>query len=171
MIIVSVISLIISLLLQGFSSNFLGYTINSLSIFSAIYVLINLVVLQQYFEDDRKYLVFIVVFGMLMDIVYSNTFILSACIFVTIFYANKFFSFFFPYNIFTINGFSLLSMIIYHIITFIFLSTLRFDVYGILILLKIICCNIIMTILYTTIMYYIIDFVYKKFKLKVIRKK
>lgn len=171
MIIVSVISLIISLFIHGLMSNFFGYTISDLSIFSTVYVLVNFVVLQQYFENDKKFLILVIVFGMLMDIVYSNTFILCTCIFVTIFYLNKLLSFFFPYNIFTINIFSLLSIFVYHIITFIFLKILNFDSYGILILLKILGCNIIMTIIYTTMLYYVIDYIYKKFRLKIVRDK
>ena len=171
MIIVSIVSLIISLLLQGLVSNFIGYTINNLSIFSCVYVLINLVVLQQYFESDKKFLLLAIIFGMLSDIVYSNTFILCACIFVLIFYLNKIASIIFPYNIFTVNGFSLVSMIIYHITTFIFMIILRFDSYGIITLLKIIGCNIAMTIIYTTILYQIIAFLVKKFDLKEVRDK
>ena len=55
MIIVSVISLLFSLLIQGLMSNFFEYTIDNLSIFSAVYVLINLVVLMPYFEDNKNY--------------------------------------------------------------------------------------------------------------------
>lgn len=171
MIIVSVISLVFSLLLQGLMSNFFGYSISNLSIFSTVYVLITLVVLQQYFESDKKFLVLIIVFGMLMDIVYSNTFVLCACIFVLIFYLNKFFSNFFPYNVLMVNGFSLVSVFIYHVVNFFFLMILRFDNYGVMTLLKVIGCNIIMTIIYTTIMYYLISFIVNKFDLKVVRDK
>lgn len=171
MMILSVISLIISFLIQGLFSNLSGFSIPNLSIFSAVYVLINLVVIQQYFEDDKKFLILIVIFGMLTDIVYSNTLILCTCLFIAIFYLNKLFSFFFPYNIFTINGFSILSMIIFHTLTFIFLMLLGFDSFRFTTLLKVIGCNIIMTIIYTTVLYYCIDILYKKFKLKHIKAK
>ena len=52
MIIVSVISLLFSLFLQGLVSNFQSYTMHDLSIFSAVYMLLTLVVLQPYFEND-----------------------------------------------------------------------------------------------------------------------
>ena len=171
MIIVSIISLILSFFLQGLMSNFLGYSIDNLSIFSCVYVLVNLVVLQPYFEDDKKFLILVVIFGLLMDLVYSNTCILCTCVFIVIFYFNKLLNFYFPNNFFTVNGFSLLSMMIYHIITCIFLIILRFDSYGIITLVKVIGCNIIMTIIYTSIMYYIINLIYKKFDLKIVRDK
>lgn len=169
MIIVSIISLLFSLFIQGLVSNFQGFTIDNLSIFSAIYLLITLVVLQPYFESDKKFLILILVFGMLLDITYSNTFILCTCIFVAVFYFNKLLNFFFPYNLFTVNLFSILSMIIYHVLTFLFLVLLKFDAYSILVLLKIIACNIIMTILYTSVMFFIIEFIYKKFRLKIVK--
>lgn len=169
MIIVSVISLLFSLFLQGLVSNFQSYTMHDLSIFSAVYMLLTLVVLQPYFENDKKFLILIIIFGVLLDITYSNTFILCTCIFLAIFYLNKLLNFFFPYNLFTVNLFAVLSMVSYHILTFLFLVILNFDSYNIIILLKVIGCNLIMTIVYTSIMYYLIDFVYKKFKLKIIR--
>lgn len=169
MILISIISLLISLLLQGLMSNFLGYTIDNLSIFSAIYVLINLVVLLPYFEDNKKILIIIIISGLLMDMVYSNTCIFYTCIFIVIFYLNKILNFFFPSNLLTINVCSFLSMVVYHILTFIFLTIFGFDSYGILTLLKIIGCNIIMTIIYTCILYCLISFIYKKFDLKIIR--
>lgn len=171
MIIVCIVSLFISLLIQGLMSNFFGYTLDNLSIFSAVYVLINLVVIQQYFEDNKKNLIVVVIFGLLVDLVYNNTVLLSTCIFFVIYYLNKTFSLIFPYNLFTINIFSLVSMVVYHVITFIFLVLLRFDSYGILILFKVIGCNIIMTIIYTSFLYLLIDFIYKKFDLKLIREK
>ena len=171
MMIVCVLSLIISLFLQGGISNFLGYTISNLSIFSAVYVLINLVVIQQYFEDSKKNLILIIVFGLLMDQVYTNTCILCTCIFIVIYYFNKLLNFFLPYNLFTVNLFSLLSMVVYHLFSFLILVILGFDSYGLLILFKVIGCNIIMTIIYTSILYLVIDYIYKRFDLKIIRDK
>ena len=106
MIIVSVISLLFSLFLQGLVSNFQSYTMHDLSIFSAVYMLLTLVVLQPYFENDKKFLILIIIFGVLLDITYSNTFILCTCIFLAIFYLNKLLNFFFPYNLFTVNLFA-----------------------------------------------------------------
>lgn len=171
MILLSVISLIISLLIQGLLSNFLGFTIENLSIFSANYVLINLIVLEQYYENDKKFLILLVIFGLLVDIVYSNTFIFCTCIYIFIFYINKLLRFYLPYNLLTVNLFSIISMIVYNIITFIFLTILKFDSYGIAILFKIIGCNLIMTILYTSILYWIISTISKKLDLKIVRER
>lgn len=169
MIILSVIIFLISFLLQGLISNVHNYTIIHMSIFSAIYLLLALVVLQPYFENDKKFITILLVFGILFDITYTNTFVLNTCIFIIIFYLNKFLNFIFPYNLFTVNMFALISMIVYNVITFIFLTVFKFDSYGFLILLKIIACNIFMTVTYTTIIYYIVLWCSKKFKLKTVK--
>lgn len=169
MIIISIVSLLISLLLQGLMSNFLGYTISNLSIFTTMYVLVNLVVLQSYFEDDRKFLILVIVFGLLVDVTYSNTGIMAACLFMLIFYFNKLLSFFIPYNAVTINLFSVLSVFLYNIVTFLLLLVLKFDSFDILVLFKVLCCNILMTVIYTNIIYHSISWLYKKFNLKIVR--
>ena len=169
MITLSIISLLLSFLFQGLFSNFHNYTLNSLSIFSCIFLLINFVVLQPYFESDKKFLTIIIIFGLIFDIVYTNTLVLNTFIFILIFYLNKLFNFLFPNNIFTINIFSLISMIIYHILTYIFLWGMKFDNFNIIILLKVILCNLIVTFIYATIIYKIIEYFYNKLNLKIIR--
>ena len=86
MIILSVFVFLISFLFQGLISNIHNYTIIHLSIFSAIYLLLALVVLQPYFENDKKFIIMLLVFAILFDITYTNTFVLSTCIFIIIFY-------------------------------------------------------------------------------------
>ena len=115
MIYVSVISLFVSFLLQGLMSRVLDFNIMSLSIFWTIYVVVNIVVLQQYFEYDKKFLIIIVAFGLLMDVVYSSTALLNVFVFVIIFYLNKFLTFFLPYNLLTVNLFAVISVFVYHI--------------------------------------------------------
>ena len=169
MMFISVISLIISFLLQGLMSNFFNYTINGLSIFSTVYLVANIVVLNQYFDDDKKFLILIIIFGLLVDIVYTDTVLLNVFLFTIIFYINKKISSFLPYNVMMVNLFSIISIITYHLITFVFLKILSFDSFTIFTLVKIIGCNIIMTIMYTIILYLLIDKIYKRFDLKMIR--
>ena len=169
MITVSIISLVFSFLLQGLMSNIFNFNIGSLSIFCTIYLVVNMVVLQQYFDYDKKYLIIISIFGLMMDIVYSSTALFNVFIFIGIFYLNKILTSFLPYNLLTINFFAIISVFFYHIVTFIFLKILNFDTYSIYTLFKILYSNIIMTIIYTSILYYVIDYIYKKFDLKIIR--
>ena len=169
MIILSIISLIFSFLLQGIITNFISFNVNSLSIFSSVFVLVNLVVLQEYFESDKKFIILFLVFGLFMDIVYNSTVLISCFIFFAVFYINKGLNFFLPYNLLTVNLFSVVSMIVYHFITFLFLIIIRYDVFPFVYLFKIRCCNLLMTVIYTSIMYSLIKYIVKKFELRVVR--
>ena len=171
MMFVSIFSLFVSFLLQGLFSNFFNYTIGNLSIFTTVFVLINFVVLQEYFEDNKKFVILIVIFGLFMDIVYNSTAFLSVFIFVVVFLVNKVLKFFLPYNFFTVNLFSIISVLLYHFISFFFLIVLRFDSYSIIVLLKIVYSSFIMTFIYTSFLYFIINYVFKKFDLKNIRER
>jgi len=169
MIVLSVILLFISFLLQGIASNFLAYTSGNISIFSTVYILITLMLLYPYFENKKKYLIILVIFGWLMDVVYSNTFLLNISIFYIIYKFNNLFHFFFPYNLVTINVSNVLGVFIYHILSFILLSLLSYDNYSFMMLIKILGCNIVMTVIYTTVSYLVIKIVRQKIELKEVK--
>ena len=170
MIVFSIILLIISFLLQGILSNFLAYTSGAISIFSTIYVLITLLLLYPYFENNKKkFLILLVIFGGLTDLVYCNTFLLNISIFYMTYKFSNIFHIFLPYNLFTINFSNLLSIFLYHILTFLLLSLLKYDNYTFLMLTKILASSIIMTIIYTTISYLFIKLIREKKELKEIK--
>lgn len=169
MMILSVVILLISTFIQGVASNYLGYTYNTLSIFSTIYVLIALLILNPYFENKRKYFTLLIIFGLIIDIAYTNTFILNTCIFIACYYVSKVFHFFLPYNIITINISNLLSIYTYHIISFIFLNLFKYDAYPFSSLLKILNHSILMTIIYSSIIYLIIVLIKNKLELKEVK--
>ena len=158
MIIFSIILLIISFFLQGITSNFLAYMSGSISIFSTIYILITLLLIYPYFENKKKYLLLLVIFGWLVDLVYCNTFLLNISIFYIVYKCSNLFHFFLPENLFTINISNLLGVFIYHLLSFLTLSVLNYDNYSFIVLLKTLGCSIIMTIIYTTVSYYFIKF-------------
>ena len=169
MIIFSVILLVISFLLQGFTSNFLSYTINDVSIFSTIYVLITLMLIYPYFENKKKYLILLVIFGWLVDIVYCNTFLLNISIFFVVYKFNNLFHFFLPDNLFTLNVSNLLGVFIYHMLSFLLLSLLRYGSFSFMVLGRMMYSSIIMTIVYTTISYFVIKLVRSRIELKEVK--
>ena len=169
MIILSIITLTISFLLQGIISNYLGYNLNNLSWLITIYPLINLLILVPHFENSKKKIALIAIIGLLTDMFYTKTGVLNVFLFLTIYYFSKSFHSFFPYNLLTINISNILSITLYHLITFIFLTLLKYNNYGLIILLKILSHSIIMTIIYSSIIYLIIDYIIKKLNLKEIK--
>ena len=169
MIAISITLLIISFLLQGTISNIIGYTPNNISMFFTIYPLITLMILYPHFENRNKFLLLLAIFGILIDLVYSNTFIFNTCLFYIIYIMNKGFHFFFPYNLFTISISALLAVYTYHIVTFLFLILLNFDNYNFLMLGNSLINSTIMTIIYTIITYSIVNFLKQRFDLKEVK--
>ena len=169
MIILSIITLIFSFLLQGIMSNFTSQNLNNPTWFITIYPLINLLILIPFIESDRKKIIIIIIIGLLIDIIYTNIPFLSVFLFIIAYYISKTFHFFFPYNLLTINISNLIAILIYHIITFITLTLLIYDNYGLHILLKVLSHSIIMTIIYSSIIYLLVDAITKKLNLKDIK--
>ena len=166
MITLAIITTLFSFLLQGIISNYQGITPNNLSWFLTIYPLLNLLILVPYFENKKKLLTLIIIVGVLTDIIYTHTIIMNACLFVGIYYLSKTFHFIFPYNLLTINISNLLSILTYHIISFLILILIRYDSFNIVTLGKVLSHSILMTIIYTSIIYLIIQTIYKKLNLK-----
>lgn len=165
----AIILLIISVIIQGITSNYLGYIYTDLSLFSTIYVLITILVLNPYFENKKKYVIVLIIFGLIMDIVFTNTVLFNICLFLILYYFNKTFHFFLPYNFVTVNISSLCSVFLYHIITFGFLVLVKYDQYTISMLIKILSHSIIMTITYTSLIYGVCYLLYQKLELRQIK--
>ena len=75
--IILLIYIILSFILDAFTSLYLNFSIETVSIFKTIYSIISLVIIYNYFKNDKKYLITLIVIGILFDIVYTNTFILN----------------------------------------------------------------------------------------------
>lgn len=167
--IISAISLIISFLFQGFISTYLNYSLMNPSWFSTIYILINLVILIPYFDNSKKYIKLLLIFGILMDIVYTNTLILNTIIFLIIYYICKGINYLLPHNFLTINLLNIIAITIYHTITFLVLFIIRYDTYSISSLITIITHSILATIIYGSIIYFILFTIFKKLDIKKIK--
>lgn len=166
MMILAIILTILSILIQGTMSNYIGYTYQSLSFFSTLYTLITLLIIYPHFENKKKHFIILVVSGIIIDFAYTDVFLLNTCLFIFCYYFSKAFHFFFPYNFLTINICNLLNVFLYHIVSFIFLTLSKYDNYTILVLLKILSHSIVMTFIYTSILYYMVIFIKKKLQLE-----
>jgi len=167
--IISVICLLISFFFQGFISTYLNYSLMNPSWFSCIYILVMLIVLMPYFENQKKFLKLLIIFGLLMDIVYTNTFILNTIIFLIIYFICKFINYYLPHNFLIMNFLNVISVVLYHCFTFISLFIIRYDSYSIMSLITIISHSILMTVIYGSIMYFIVSFLFNFFDIKTIK--
>ena len=158
--IVSIIYIIISFLLDGIMPNILPFNLVDPSYFKTIYSVISLVIIYNYFDNQKKYLSILIILGIFFDIVYTNTFILNIIVFLVIYIVLSNLDYVITTNIFTINLKSLVCIFTYHIITYIILLLANYNNYSIKLLGLILLRSIIMTIIYTTISYLLMNKIY-----------
>lgn len=165
--ILTIIILIISFLFEGFISNYLNISFLDNNYFSTLYTLITFIILYAYFNNQKKYIILLIVFAVLFDIVYTNTFLLNIVLFLLVHYFNRFLDIYLPTNILTINIKTILSIFIYNFITFIIIIFTNYSDYLFSTLMSITIKSIPLTIIYTTISYIIITKIYEKYDIKI----
>ena len=167
--IISIIYLIVSFILDNFMSNIFPSTLTNTSYFTTIYILISFVILYPYFNNEKKYYILLVIFGILFDILYTGTFIFNMVLFIVVGINIKILNNLFPENVITTNLISIISITLYHVISFIILNLVSSISYDFMLLINIIIHSIIMTIVYTSISYFSIKYIFNKFNIKQIK--
>lgn len=150
-------------------SNIFPSTLNNISFLTTIYTVLAVVIIYPYFENKKKFFLTVAFFGFLFDITYTGTFLLHLFLFIIIGLTINFLNNILSYNIFTTNLISIISIIIYHLLSFIILNLFRFGNYPFILLFNIIYHSLFMTIIYTSLSYFIINKLFTKFNLKHIK--
>lgn len=167
--IVSIIYLVLSFILDNFMSNIFPSTLSDISYFTTIYIIISFIIIYPYFSNEKKYYLLVIIFGLLFDIIYTGTFILNMFIFIVLGILIKILNNVFPENAFTTNIISVIVISGYHILSFIILSIVGSVNYDFMLLINIVLKSIIMTIIYTSISYFGMKYIYNKFNIKQIK--
>jgi len=167
--IISIFLLIISFLFEGFISNYVSSSFSDFNLFSTLYTLIALIIIYPYFYNEKKYYILLIIFGFLIDIVYTNTFMLNIFVFIAISFIVKFLNFILPENILMVNIMTVSSVMLYHILSYMILTIINYNTYPLSLLLNICINSVIMTIVYTSILYLITKILFNKFDMKQIR--
>lgn len=167
--VISIIYLIFSFLLDNFMSNIFSSTLSNISYFTTIYIVISFVILYSYFSNERKYYLLLIIFGLLFDILYTGTFVFNMTLFFVIGIVIKMLNNVFPENIFTINLISVIVISLYHLLSFIILSLVSGTHYEFILLINIITHSIISTVIYTSVSYFVMKFIFEKFNVKQIK--
>lgn len=168
MIIVS-IYLVLCLILEGISSLYISYSLINPSIFMTLYVIVGLVVIYPYFINKKKYLYLVIIFGILFDVIYTNTILINLVIFILIYLFNRLLDEILPNNIFVINIKSYLAVILYYTLTYVIMVLTNYASYSVSMLFRVYYSNIIMSIIYTTLSYIVIGILTNKFNVKEIK--
>lgn len=164
--IIAVIYIIISFLLDGIMSNIFSFNLVDPSYLKTIYSVVALVIIYNYFDNHQKYLTILIVLGIFFDIVYTNTFILNIVVFFITYLILSSVDYLIPNNLLTINLKSLVAIYSYHILTYIILLLANYNHYNVKLLGIILIRSIIMTIIYTTISYLIMNKIYDNKRIK-----
>lgn len=164
--IIAVIYVIISFLIDSLMSNILPFNLTDPSWFKTIYSVISLVILYNYFDNQKKYLSILIVLGIFFDIIYTNTFIVNIIVLLIIYFILSNLDYVITTNIFTINLKSITCISLYHILTYIILLLANYNNYSIKLLGIILLRSLIMTIIYTTISYIIMNKIYDNKRIK-----
>lgn len=164
--IVAVTYVIISFLLDSIMSNITAFNLVDPSWFKTIYSIISLVIIYNYFDNQKKYLSILIILAIFFDIVYTNTFILNVVVFFVIYIILSKLDYTITTNIFTINLKSIICVSLYHILTYIILLLANYNNYSIKLLGLILLRSLIMTIIYTTISYLLMNKIYDNKRIK-----
>ena len=159
--IISIIYLVISFLLEGIMSNIFPSTLSNISYFTTIYVIIAFGIIYPYFDNDKKYFILIFIFGVLFDILYTSTIFVNTFIFIVIGIVIKILYNILSDNVFMTNIISYIGIIVYHVLSFVILMFTGYGDYSIILLFN--------TIIYTSISYFVMKFIYNKFDIKYIK--
>ena len=70
---IPIVIIIISILLDGILTNILPYTVNNLSLFTPMFtILIPIIIYPFYLKEEKKYLITLIITGIIYDIFYTN---------------------------------------------------------------------------------------------------
>ena len=162
---IPIIIIVISILLDGLLTNILPYTVNNLSLFTPMFtILIPIIIYPFYIKQEKKYLITLIITGIVYDIFYTNLLFYNAIIFfvfgliVIKLYKNI------GYDFIKVLIYSLISIILYEIFNMIII--LIFNLVPITpyrVIYKI-THSIIINIIYVTILYFIVRILPKKYK-------
>ena len=157
-------TLIISFLLDGVFSNVI--TIHNNMLIPLLSVM-SLIIIYPYFKkDDIKYLEYIFIYGLIYDLVYTDTLILNAIIFTFIGLIIIGINIIISNNYLNIAIISFLVIISYRIMTYFILVFTRYLEFNINDLLRSITSSLLLNIIYVILMFLITDYISNKYDIK-----
>lgn len=156
--------LIVSFILQGILSNFINIDTN---IFNLLLPIVALIIIYPYFrKNNRKYFIYAGIYGFLYDLIYTDTFILYAGLFVVIGFIISLLNVIFSNNIINIGFITTIVIIIYRVITYSILVTVNYLNFDMGILFESIYSSSLLNIIYAIIIYFISDKLSYKYRIQ-----
>ena len=157
----------ISFLLDSFISMYIPISVSNYNILVPMFTIISLILIYPYYNNNEKnYLITCLVFGLLYDITFTNTFGLNVALFLSVGYTIIFLDGALSNNLFSLIIKMLIVIILYDLITYIILIMLNYIDYSILTLVIKVGKSLILNIIYLTITYFITNSIAKNLHIK-----
>ena len=162
---ISIGIIIFSLLLDGFLTNILPYNVNNLSLFTPMFtILLPIIIYPFYIKQERKYLVTLIITGIIYDIFYTNLlFYNSIILFIFGLIMIKLYKNI-GYNYIKVIIYSILGIILYELFNTIMILIFNLVPITLYKIIYKISHSLLLNILYVSILYSLINKLPKKYK-------
>lgn len=156
--------LIISFFLQGILSKYISINTNVLNL---LFPIVALIIIYPFFrKNNKKYYTYALIYGFLYDLIYTDTFIFYAGLFLIIGFIISILNIIFSNNIINIGFITALVITIYRTITYIILVIINYLNFDINILFKSIYSSLLLNVIYAIIIYFISDKISYKYRIQ-----
>lgn len=157
-------TLIISFLLDGMISNLITLDTNY---FNPLFSLVALIIIYPYFnKNNNHYLLIASVYGLIYDMVYTDTFALNLAIFLLLAVITKYMNSVLNINIINTLINLLVLIVLYRSLTYFILILGGYLEFDIMALFKSIYSSLIINFVYCLIGYYFLDYLSYRFRIK-----
>ena len=162
---IPIIIIIVTILLDGLLTNILPYTANNLSLFTPMLtILIPIIIYPFYIKEEKKFLITLVITGIIYDIFYTNLLFYDAIVFflfgLMIIKLYKVIG----YNYIKVLLYSLLCIILYELFNSIVILIFNLVPINLMKVLYKISHSILLNLIYVLILYIIVKKLPKKYK-------
>ena len=157
----------ISFLLDAFLANYIYVSVGNNNIFIPMFTLLSLIIILPYFNNkSNNYLAVCAIFGLLYDIVFTNTFLFNAALFTLTGFIIMLLDNGLADNYFNSIIKMLIVIIIFDSLTYVILLMLDYIDYNILDLLLKIAKSLLLNFIYITVFYFCTNVIAKKLHIK-----
>lgn len=155
------ILLISSFIIEGIFSNFIS--IHSKH-FNPLFLFMAIIIIYPYYKDKRKYYKLCFIYGLLYDIIYTNTLFFHSIIFILVVHIVHYIYKLCSLNLINMIVVTLTSICIYRIISYLLLCLLTANSFSLITLSTSVTSSLVMNIIYMIISYIVIHYIYCYYK-------
>lgn len=156
---------LISLLLDGFLTNILPYTVENLSLLTPSLTLISLLLIYPFFrKKEMKYTILILITGIIYDLLYTNLLFFNAILFYIVIKVMQYIYKKYEINYFTIIINTIIAITTYEVLQVIIISIYNLYPITLYSLVYKIKSSLLLNIIYAELIYFIISIIPRKYR-------